>query len=65
MNPMTMKQPAPCCGSPTLLWMPEKGYYACPCGKLKVNLDGQIIKARGVSKPGHHYGRPRKYPEAL
>lgn len=44
MKPMVMKKPAECCGTPTLLWNREKGYYMCPCGKLRVNELGLPMK---------------------
>ena len=44
MKPMELKKPTECCASPTLLWIKGKGYYMCPCGKLKVNSYGQPFR---------------------
>lgn len=41
MKPMILKEPAPCCGAATLLWVPGKQHYVCPCGKLEVNTYGR------------------------
>jgi len=46
MQPKELKEPTKCCASPTLLWIKEKTYYACPCGQTKINLNG-----RPVGKP--------------
>lgn len=46
MKPLTLKEPAKCCQTPTLLWIPAKGYYMCPCGETRVDLDGQLIGKR-------------------
>lgn len=46
MKPMVLKEPAPCCGAPTLVWDKVKGYYICPCGKLEVNSYGRTRAKR-------------------
>jgi hypothetical protein len=43
---MQLKEPAKCCGSPTLLWITDKRYFMCPCGEMKINEMGKPIKAR-------------------
>jgi len=40
MKPMILKEPAACCGSPTVLWVPEQHVYVCPCGQLRVKMNG-------------------------
>jgi hypothetical protein len=43
---MELKEPSPCCGSPTLLWIPQKQHYVCPCGQMKANMFGTVKKQR-------------------
>lgn len=47
MKPMTLKEPTACCGSPTLLWIREKREYACPCGKMRTDMEGRVLGPRG------------------
>jgi hypothetical protein len=42
MKPMTLKEPAPCCGVPTLLW--DQRVFVCPCGKMRVDMNGRPVK---------------------
>ena len=46
MKPMELKAPSPCCKSPTLSWDPDQGIYVCPCGQMRVNSVGQVIRRR-------------------
>lgn len=46
MKPMVLKEPTACCGSPTLLWIPGKNLYVCPCGKMEVNSYGRTKAKR-------------------
>lgn len=50
MKPMTLKESTKCCGSPTLLWMPQKGQFQCPCGEFKTDMDGRAIRTRTTKK---------------
>jgi hypothetical protein len=50
MKPLVPKEPLPCCGAQIMAWIPDKGYYMCPCGKSKANLDGRLIRERGGLK---------------
>ena len=43
---MILKEPAPCCGAPTLLWSPAKKHYVCPCGRMEVNEYGRTKAKR-------------------
>lgn len=52
MRPLTLKEPAKCCGTGTLLWSPQKGEYNCPCGQMRTDMNGRLIKVR-VSKQGN------------
>ena len=58
MRPMILKQPTPCCGSPTLIWMPEHGRYHCPCGKFRATQDGLHIKDRHNRPRSLQFGKP-------
>ena len=57
MRPLTLKESTKCCGSPTALWIVGKGYYACPCGETKIDLDGKLI---GKRRWNHFKKRERK-----
>jgi hypothetical protein len=46
MKPLELKEPAPCCGSPTLLWIPQKQHYVCPCGQMKAGMNGKLKTRR-------------------
>jgi len=48
---MSLKKLTPCCGSPTLLWLPEKGYFMCPCGQFKATEYGKQIVGRNRPAP--------------
>lgn len=41
MKPMVLKKSSECCGSPTLIWIPKKAHFTCPCGKLHVDAEGR------------------------
>jgi len=41
---MELKEPTPCCKSPTLLWSREKTRYICPCGDFQATETGRRIK---------------------
>ncbi len=41
---MELKEPAKCCGVPTLIWFPERHLFICPCGKMKVTETGRLLK---------------------
>jgi hypothetical protein len=56
MRPLILKEPTKCCGSPTLLWIPAKGWYTCPCGTLQTDMDGRLIGQRGIRL---YYGKRR------
>ena len=56
MKPMAMRMAAPCCGTFTLLWNVEKGCFLCPCGKMRVGLDGREQKRFGTSQAGGRKG---------
>jgi hypothetical protein len=43
MRPMILKEPAPCCGSPTLLWDKKKWAFVCPCGLMSADELGRKI----------------------
>ena len=56
MKPMTLREPSACCGTPTLLWSVAKGYFACPCGKMRVGLDGRPLKSFAHQSGGRKGG---------
>lgn len=56
MKPLMLREPTACCGSPTMLWIPAKQKYVCPCGKAQADIYGRLIAKR---KP-FNYGRRRE-----
>jgi len=46
---MNLKEPAACCGSPTLLWIPQKQHYVCPCGQTKADINGRLKTPRNFA----------------
>jgi hypothetical protein len=47
MKPLIPKEPLPCCKAQIMVWVPQKGYYTCPCGTSKANLDGRLMRQKG------------------
>ncbi len=43
LKPIKLKEKTQCCGVLTLVWVPTKGVYICPCGKTKVDIDGRLV----------------------
>lgn len=62
MKSLVLKKPSACCGSPTLLWDKVKGFFACPCGVLRVNERGlpvrHLVPFKGARIKGKHH-KPR------
>lgn len=65
MKPLTLREPAPCCGTPTLVWLKDKHFFQCPCGTMQVNIDGRPRQKRpfnnhNFGKKTKNHGRPTK-----
>jgi hypothetical protein len=59
MKPMTLKEPSPCCGVPTLLW--DQRVFVCPCGKMRVDMNGRPVRVKPGKRGSTAFGTPFAY----